>query len=123
MKGFLFAVTLVSLAVMMPAMSCGNKATPAAPSQNITGVLSNVNTPGQPGPDVVTIQTPQGPQTFSISSNATFTLDNQACSLDDIGKVVETGNTTYQCTAYYDDRLNAVTSLKVWQQVGPLKNP
>ena len=127
MKRLIFVVTGVLLIMLVLSTGCATKTATLAPStppppKTVTGILKDVNTPAEPGKDVVTVQTPQGLQTYTITTNTTFTLEGQACPLTDIGNVLETGNTTYQCILYYDDQLNAVT-LNVWQSVGPLKNP
>ena len=124
MKRLIFVVTVGLLAMAILSTGCATKATPApaATTQNITGVLKDLNTPAEPGKDVVTIQTPQGLQTFPLTANTTYSLEGKTCLLNDVGKVLETGNATYQCNLYYDAQLNAV-NLTVWRSVDPLKNP
>jgi len=125
MKGLVFVVTGVLLAMVVLSVGCATKTPPAvpkAPTQNVTGILKDVNVPAEPGKDVITVETPLGLRTFAVTENTTFTLEGQACPIADVGAVLETGNATYQCILYYDDQLNAVT-LNVWQSVGPLKNP
>ena len=115
MGGFLVLTALfVGCAKTTPA--------PAAPTQNVTGVLKEINTPDDPGKDVVVVQTPEGEKTFPLTANTTYSLEGKTCLLNDVGKVLETANATYQCNLYYDDQLNAV-NLTIWQSVDPLKNP
>ena len=123
MKRLAFVVmgVLITMAALM-ALSAGCTSKAAKPTQNATGILKEVNTPAEPGKDVVTIQTPQGLQTFTLTADTTYSLKGQACALEDVGKVLGTANATYQCNLYYDDQLNAV-NLTVWQSVDPLKNP
>jgi len=122
MKRLLFVVTLGFLAMAILSVGCVKTTpAPATPTQNVTGVLTDLNTPAEPGKDVVTVQTPQGPQTFPITANTNFALEGQVCTLDDVGKVLATANATYQCNLYYDEQLNVV-NLTVWQSVDPLKN-
>lgn len=111
MRGVVFLITGILLATVILSVGCGTKPTPApaaAPTQNVTGVLTDVNTPAEPGKDVVVVQTPQGQQTLTITADTRITLDGDACPLEDIGKLVEAGNVTYNCTAIYDQYYNVV---------------
>lgn len=110
MKSPIFVVTGVLLAMVILSVSCAPKATPApkAPTQNVTGTLMDVNTPPEAGKDVVTVQTPQGLQTFPVTSNTTYTLEGKICTLEDINKVVEAANASYNCTLVYDEELGAI---------------
>lgn len=87
MKRLGFVVTGIFLTILVLSGGCGTKATPPtapaapAPTQTVTGNLTGVNTPAQPGPDVVTVQTPQGPQTFTVTPTTKYTLDGKACTL------------------------------------------
>ena len=84
---------------------------PAAPAtQNVTGTITSINTPAQPGPDQVTIQTPQGAQTFSITPNTDVSYNNTACAIEDAGKLVTQNGTTYTCTVVYDPTYHAIAS-------------
>ena len=66
MKRVVFVVAGVLLVMVVLLAGC-TKTTPApAPTQTVTGNLPGVNPPAQPGPDVVTIQTPQGPQSSRL---------------------------------------------------------
>lgn len=109
MKRLVFVVTGVLLATVILFAGCAKKEpVPAAPTQNVTGILKDVNTPAEPGKDVVVVQTPQGQQTLTITADTRITLDGDACPLEDIGKLVEAGNVTYNCTAIYDQYYNVV---------------
>ena len=110
MKRLVFLITGILLATAILSVSCGTKTTPApaAPTQNVTGTLKDVNTPAEAGQDVVTVETPQGLQTLTITADTKITLDGDACPLEDIGKLVEAGNVTYNCTAIYDQYYNVV---------------
>lgn len=91
-------------------VGCATKTTlaPAAPTQNVTGTLKDANTPAEAGKDVVTVETPQGLQTFLVTSNTTYTLEGKICSLEDINKAVEAANVSYNCTLVYDEELGAI---------------
>ena len=79
---------------------CAAKAQPAAVLQNVTGELRYLSVPLEDGNGnvTVTIETPQGPQTIQLASNTTYSLDGQVCKLDEIGKVLLEGGTTYNCS-------------------------
>ena len=110
MKRLVFVVTGVLLATAILSVGCGAKTTPApaAPTQNVTGTLKDANTPAEAGQDVVTVETPQGLQTFPVTSNTTYTLEGKICTLEDINKAVEAANVSYNCTLVYDEELGAI---------------
>ena len=70
--------------------------------KSVTGILKDINTPAEPGRDVVTVETPQGPRTFPVTPDTIITLKGQACALEDAGKALVAGNVTYVCTIIYD---------------------
>ena len=97
--------------LVLSAAGCTKAATPAAPAtQNVTGTITSINTPAQPGPDQVTIQTAQGPQTFSITANTDLSYNNTACAIEDAGKLVAQNGTTYTCTVVYDPMYHAIAT-------------
>ena len=110
MRRFVFLITGILLATVILSVGCGTKATPApaAPTQNVTGVLKDVNTPAEAGKDVVTVETPQGLQTFPVTANTTYTLEGKTCTLEELNKVVEAANVSYNCTLVYDEELGAI---------------
>ena len=110
MKSLVFVVIGVLLAMVVLPVGCAKTppVAPKAPTQNVTGTLKDVNTPADAGKDVVTVETPQGLQTFPVTSNTTYTLEGKICKLEDINKVVEAANVSYNCTIVYDDELGAI---------------
>ena len=103
MKRFFFLATVVLLAMAILSTGCATKAPAAkAPTSNLTGILKGINTPAEPGRDVVAVETPQGLKTFPITPNTKYTLDGRACPLDDVGQALDAGNGTYVCTVIYD---------------------
>ena len=118
MKSRFLVVIGVLLAMVILSVSCTPKATPpAAPTpapsapttQNVTGTLKDVNTPDEPGRDVVTIETPQGLKTFPVTTDTTFSLEGQACPIGQVGQAVASGNASYNCTIIVDDEGVAVS--------------
>ena len=111
MKSLVFVVIGVLLAMVVLSVGCATKTPPAvpkAPTQNVTGTLKDANTPAEAGQDVVTVETPQGLQTFPVTSNTTYTLEGKICTLEDINKAVEAANVSYNCTLVYDEELGAI---------------
>lgn len=111
MKSLVFVVIGVLLAMVVLSVGCATKTpptVPTAPTQNVTGILKDVNVPAEPGKDVITIETPQGLQTFPVTSNTTYTLEGKICKLEDINKAVEAANVSYNCTLVYDEELGAI---------------
>ena len=88
---------------------------PAAPTQNVTGTLEVINTPAEAGPDAVTIQTPQGLQTFPITPNTTLALGGKVCTLEDLD-ILEAANVSYNCTIVLDENMN-VLAVEVTKKV------
>ena len=97
MKKLVFVVTVALLAMAILAVGCAKTPAPATTS-NVTGVLTEINTPDDPGPDVVIVETPQGPQTIPITAATTYSIEGRSCILADVGKVADEGNVTYECT-------------------------
>lgn len=77
-------------------------ATPTA-NQNVTGVFAGVKV-ASTGNSTVNVQTAGGTQAYLISPNTTLTLGGKACSIDDLA-VIQTGNTSYNCTVVYNDQM------------------
>ena len=96
-------ITFLTMGVFMALVvlsGCANK-TPsvAAATRNITGELTYLSVPLEGGPAYLTVNTTQGVQTIPLTDNTTYKLDGKACSLDDIGKALANGDTTYECMA------------------------
>lgn len=102
MKKF-FAVTGVLLAMVILYAGCALAAQPAAEPKDVTGELRYLSVPLEGGDVTLTVQTPQGPQAIQLASNATYELDGKACTVDDIGKALVAGDTTYNCTVVIKD--------------------
>lgn len=101
MKRVILVGTAVLLAMAILSVGCAKTTptpAPAATTHNVTGTLKDLNTPTEPGKDVVSIQTPQGTQNFTITANTTYSLEGRTCLLADVNKVVDEGNVTYECT-------------------------
>ncbi len=99
MRKLVFVVTVGLLAVAILSAGCAKTPAPAAPTtQNVTGTLKVLNTPDDPGKDVVTIQTPQGEKTFVLTAGTTYSIEGRSCVLAELGKAVDEGNVTYECT-------------------------
>ena len=100
MRKLVFIVTVGLLAVAILSAGCAKTTpAPAAPTtQNVTGTLKVLNTPDDPGKDVVTIQTPQGEKTFVLAADTTYSIEGRSCVLAELGKAVDEGNVTYECT-------------------------
>ena len=109
MRGLVFVVTLVLMAMAILSVGC-TKATPtpvAPPEKTITGNLTDINTPAEPGPDTVTVQTPQGTQVIPITGDTAFSLAGQACNIEDVAKVEAETGVQYNCTVVYNDETGA----------------
>ena len=99
MKRLVFVVTVGLLAMAILSVGCAKATpTPAATTQNVTGTLKDLNTPDDAGKDVVTITTPQGDKTFNLAANTTYSIEGRSCLLAELGKAVDEGNVTYECT-------------------------
>lgn len=99
MKRLVFIVTVGLLAMAILSVGCAKTTpTPAATTQNVTGVLKDLNTATDPGKDVVTITTPQGDKTFNLTADTTYSIAGRSCVLAELGKTVDEGNVTYECT-------------------------
>ena len=100
--------------VLVLAVMAGCTKEPEAPTapatQNVSGTITSINTPAEPGPDVIIVQTPQGQQTFSITPNTDVSYNNTACAIEDAGKLVTQNGTPYTCTIVYDPTYNAIAS-------------
>lgn len=111
MKRLVFVVTVVLMAMAILSVGC-TKATPAPAAQTpATGALTGVNTPAEPGQDVVTVQTPQGPTAVHVEGDTVIAFNGQFCTLDDLEAklaAATAANTSYNCTIVYDDMLGAL---------------
>jgi hypothetical protein len=109
MKRFFMVSTGVLLAMTMLSAGCA-KATPAATpaaTPPVTGALTGVNTPAQAGPDVVTVQTPQGPTSVQVTPQTGLSFNGQFCTIDQLDALM-TSNSSYNCTIVYDDQMGAL---------------
>ena len=110
MKRLVLILAWILLAMMALSAGCA-KGTPTAIAQTITGEFEYLTVPLAWGETVpleygtanetatVTVKTPQGEQKVNLTSNTTYSIDGQACKLEDIGKLYVEGDTTYNCTA------------------------
>ena len=100
MNRLIFGLTVGLLAMAILSVGCAKTTpAPAAPTtQNVTGILKDLNTPDDPGKDVVVVQTPQGEKIIPITANTTYSIEGKTCLLADVGKAVDEGNVTYECT-------------------------
>lgn len=115
MKRVVLVVTGVLLVMVVLFVGCTPKTAPApVATQTVTGVLGTINTPAEPGPDIVTIQTPEGLKTFPINAYTTYSLGGNACTLDQL-EAVTTGNVSYNCTLVMDDEMG-LTAIYVTKQ-------
>jgi hypothetical protein len=104
-------VLLSGVAVLALAVAgCTPKATAPAVVDSVSGTIASINTPAQPGPDQVTINTPQGQQTFEITPNTDVSYNNTACAIESAGKIVTQNGTTYTCTVVYDPTYHAIAA-------------
>lgn len=106
-------VVLSSLAILAAALpvGCASKEAAKPPAKTITGTVVSVNTPEQPGPDQITIQTPAGQQqTFTIDPTSNVSLDGFVCPIEQVGQVLTTPNASYNCTIVYDETYHAIAA-------------
>lgn len=96
--------------LVLAAAGCTPKAAAPAVVDSVTGTITSINTAADPGPDQVTIQTPQGQQTFNISPDTDVSYNNTACAIEDAGKLVTQNGTPYTCTIVYDPTYNAIAA-------------
>ncbi|MDO8716057.1 MAG: hypothetical protein Q7J73_04545 [Dehalococcoidales bacterium] len=113
MKKHVLILAWIMLAMVAPSAGCA-KGTTTAIAQTITGGFEYLTVPLAWGETVpleygnanetanetatVTVQTKQGPQTVLLTSNTTYSIDGQACKLEDLGKIYVEGDTTYNCS-------------------------
>lgn len=106
MKRLIFVGTVVLLAMAILTAGC-TKATPAPmPNETVTGTLTNVNTPADPGQDAITVQTPQGPTVINVTPQTGISFNGQACTVDELDAKIA-ANTSYNCTIVFDPMLGA----------------
>ncbi len=120
-------VVLSFLAILGAALPVGctsngsTQNTTAGNTQTVTGTVVSVNTPAQPGPDQITIQTPAGQQqSFTIDPTSNVSLDGFVCPIEQVGQAVSTPNATYNCTIVYDETYHAIAA-GVYKLVPPAK--
>ena len=93
---------LLVVAILSPGCSKTIVATaPQLPTQTVSGELVSLSVPVYGNNGTLTINTPQGERAFTFSSNTTFAMENQACSLEDLGTLLSDGNTKYICTVVF----------------------
>lgn len=108
MRRLVFVVVGVLLAMVVLSVGCAPKATPApaaalmAPTQNVMGILESINTPLDPGPDAVTIRTPQGLRTFPLSPDAKYYCQGEVCPPEEVQRIESDTKVSYDCTVVYD---------------------
>ncbi len=107
MKRLIFVVTGVLLAIVILSVGCSSKPKPVEPAapttQNVTGILKDINTPAEAGPDTVTIQTPTGEtKIIPFAPNDHFFLDGAACPLEEVQKVELGTGVSYNCSVWVD---------------------
>lgn len=114
MKKVIVFVSVVAIGILAVAAGCTPKEAAPAP-QAVGGTITSINTPDQPGPDQVVVQTPAGQQTFILTPNTDISYNNTACAIEDAGKLVSQNGTTYTCTVVYDETYHAI-ALGIYQQ-------
>ncbi len=88
--------------VVLTAFAGCSKSNPAQnTTKNVTGNLTGINTPAQPGPDVVTIQTPIGPESYVITTNTVYSVNGRYCTVEEFAALLA-ANQTRNCTIVYD---------------------
>lgn len=116
MKKFAWVMGIILPAMAVLAASCTQAppATPTAPAATPPEVTSTEGTLGDVNvqKSTVTVETPQGPQTFPITPNTALTLDGQACTLDQLTAVQAISGDTFNCVVIYDD-LGEVLSVNI----------
>ena len=119
MKKLIFVVTGVLLVMVVLSAGCATKPAPVAPKapETVTGILKDINTPDDPGKDVVVVQTPEGERTFPLTASTTYSLEGKTCLLPDVGKALDEGNVTYECTLVYDEVLGNTVSVSTYKAV------
>lgn len=107
MKRIVFVVTVGLLAMVILFVGCATKTSQhqhqKMPTQNVTGELKYLSVPLEGGNATVTVETPQGRQTFQLTANTTYSINGQPCKLEDIGRALADGNTTYTCALVYEE--------------------
>lgn len=122
MKRFALVMGIISLALAVLVTSCAKAppattpATPTTPPEitSTEGPLTEVS----PQDSTVTIETPQGPQTFPITPNTALTLEGRACTLDQLSAAQASSGEKFNCIATYDSDGN-VLSLSVFKEAPP----
>ncbi len=99
------AVLAASCTQAPPAATTPAATTPAATTEThegavtaTEGALGEVNVPES----TVTVETPQGPQTFPITPNTALTLDGEACTLDQLDAAQASSGDNFNCIVTYD---------------------
>ena len=102
MKKLVYVVTVALMAIAILSVGCSKPApAPSAPEiKTGTGSLTGINTAAEPGPDAITVKTPEGVKTIPLAANATINLEGQTCTLDQL-EGLELANVSYNCTYVY----------------------
>lgn len=98
MRGLVGVMGVLLVIVILSAGCAAKEPLVVAAAQNVTGELKYLSVPLEGGDVTMTVQTAQGPQIIQLAANTTYELEGKACTIDDIGKALEAGNTTYNCT-------------------------
>ena len=118
MKRLIFVVTGVLLAMVVLSVGC-TKATPApaAPSEKmpVTGNLTGINTPADPVTNAITVLTPQGIRVIPITPDTTYSLDGKSCTIDELNKVLLSGNASYNCIVV--EKEDCADNINIWRIV------
>lgn len=93
-------ITVLLAAAILSTACAGLTSSPAA-AESISGEIRGMSVPLDSKP-ILTIKTAQGQQTVQLAANTTYTLDGEACAIEDLGQILESGNTTYNCTVVID---------------------
>ena len=102
MKKFVFVFAGILLAMTILSAGCSKPApAPSAPEKKTgSGTLTDINTPKEAGADAITIKTPEGVKALPIAADATFSLNGQTCTLDQLDGL-ELAGVSYNCTYVY----------------------
>ncbi len=120
MKKFAWVMGIFLLALAVLAASCAQAPAttpPAATPPKVTateGALTAVN----PEKSTVTVETPQGPQSFPITPNTALSLDGKACTLDQLSAAQASSGENFNCIVTYDAQ-GDVSSVSVYKVQPP----
>jgi len=126
MKKFTWGLGVVLLAFMLVAVGCAAPA-PTPPATTPPATTPAVQTPvavdegplGEVNPQTstVVVETPQGPETFTVTPNTFLTLEGKTCSLEDLERLQASG-VDYDCTVV-SDAVGNVLALNVFKITPP----